>query len=218
MTAGGTEGRFIVLEGIDGSGTTTQRERLCSWLRGLGHTVHPTAEPSSGPVGKLIRSLLSAAAGPFDADAMALLFAADRRDHLMREIIPQLRAGAIVLSDRYVLSSLAYQTSSGVPRELVYTANYFGRAGQSALRTPDLTLFVEVSGEVAAQRRAQRAGTVEIYDDRATQERVAAAYRREADALIESGAPCQIIDGAGTPDEVEAALRRAITPLLARHS
>ena len=214
MTTPRIEGRFIVLEGIDGSGTTTQRERLSTWLRGLGYHVHPTAEPSGGPVGKLIRSLLSAAAGPFDADAMALLFAADRRDHLAREIDPQLAAGAIVLSDRYVLSSLAYQTSAGVPRELVYTANHHDRDGRSALRTPDLTLFVEVSGEVAARRRAQRAGTVEIYDDRATQERVAAAYRREADALIATGAHCAIIDGAGTPDEVEAALRAAITPIL----
>jgi thymidylate kinase len=102
-----------------------------------------------------------------------------------------------------------------VPRELVYTANFFGRDGKSALRTPDLTLFVEVSGEVAAQRRAQRAGVVEIYDDRATQERVAAAYRREAEALIAQGARCEIIDGCGTPDEVEAALRQSISRLLA---
>lgn len=210
-----TQGRFIVLEGIDGSGTTTQRERLVTWLRGLGHTVHPTAEPSQLPVGKLIRTLLNAEAGPFDADAMALLFAADRRDHIRREIDPRLADGQIVLSDRYVLSSLAYQTSAGVPRELVYTANFFGRDGKNAIRTPDLTLFVEVSGEVAAQRRAQRAGVVEIYDDRATQERVAAAYRREAEALIATGARCEIIDGCGTPDEVEAALRQSITKLLA---
>ena len=214
MITGIATGRFIVLEGIDGSGTTTQRERLSVWLRALGHTVHPTAEPSRGPVGKLIRSLLDAQAGPFDPDAMALLFAADRRDHLAREVLPELAKGTIVLSDRFVLSSLAYQTSAGVPRELVHTANFFGRDGKGALRMPDLTLFVEVSGEVAAQRRAQRAGTVEIYDDRETQERVAAAYRREADALIASGARCEIIDGSGTPDEVEAQLRQAISAIL----
>src|SRR5262249_6124956 len=119
-------GRFIVLEGIDGAGTTTQRERLAAWLRSLGRSVHPTAEPPSGPSRSLIRTVLNPASGPFDKHAMALLFAADRRDHLHREVEPQLAAGAIVLSDRYLLSSLAYQTAAGVPRELIYTANCFG--------------------------------------------------------------------------------------------
>jgi dTMP kinase len=204
-------GRFLVLEGIDGAGTTTQRERLAAWLRGRGQQVHTTAEPSKGPVGLLIRSLLAASAGPFDADAMALLFAADRRDHLAREVDPALAAGAIVLSDRYVLSSLAYQTAAGVPRTLVHTANFLSRGDAPAIRTPDLTLFVKVPVDIAAARRAQRAGTVEIYDDRPMQERVAAAYEREAQALFDSGAPCEVIDGSGSPDEVEALLRAAIT-------
>ncbi len=203
-------GRFIVLEGIDGAGTTTQRERLAAWLRGLSRVVHPTAEPSSGPLGKLLRSLLSPAAGAFDGDAMALLFAADRRDHLAREVLPQLQAGAIVLSDRYVLSSLAYQTAAGVSRELVYSANFGGKG----LYAPDLTLFVEVPVEVAAQRRAQRDAAVEIYDDRAMQERVAAAYRREAELLIAAGGRCEIIDGSGRPEEVEAVLRHSISRIL----
>jgi dTMP kinase len=209
--AGGRRGRFIVLEGVDGAGTTTQRERLGSWLASLGHAVHATAEPSVGPVGKLIRSLLNPDSGPFAPEAMALLFAADRRDHIAREIEPQLQAGAVVLSDRYVLSSLAYQTAAGVPRELVYSANF----GGSGLLIPDLTLLVEVTGEVSAQRRAKRAGAVEIYDDRLIQERVAAAYRRETELWIATGTgPAQIIDGTGTPDEVEDLLRSAIAPLL----
>jgi dTMP kinase len=203
-------GRFIVLEGIDGAGTTTQRERLATWLRGLGHTVRTTAEPSSGPLGKLIRGLLSPASGSCDADAMALLFAADRRDHLAREIEPQLQAGDVVLSDRYVLSSLAYQTAAGVSREFIYAANFGGRG----IREPDLTLFVEVPVDIAAERRARREGAVEIYDDRVIQERVAAAYRKEALALIATGRPCDIVDGQGTPEEVEAALRRSISQRL----
>lgn len=209
-----TAGRFIVLEGIDGAGTTTQRDRISSWLRGLGHLVHPTAEPSSGPVGKLIRSLLQTASGPFDADAMALLFAADRRDHLVREIEPQLAKGAIVLCDRYVLSSLAYQTATGVSRELVHHANFGGRAGGRAIRMPDLTLFIDVSVKVAAERRAQRAGAVEIYDDKGMQERVCAAYHREVQAYLTEGGRCEVIDGARSLDDVEFALRRAISACL----
>lgn len=207
---GAPRGLFIVLEGVDGAGTTTQRERLATWLSGLGYAVHCTAEPSSGPVGRLIRSLLSAQATPFDPDGMALLFAADRRDHIDREIRPQLARGAIVISDRFVLSSLAYQTSAGVPRDFVFDINH----GSRGLHEPDLTLFVQVPGTIAAQRRAARASEREIYDDLPVQERVAAAYAREAQALAARGRDCRAIDGTGTPDEVEALLRQAITPLL----
>lgn len=203
-------GRFIVLEGIDGAGTTTQRERLAGWLRGLGYDVHCTAEPSTGAVGRLIRSLLSAAATPFDADGMALLFAADRRDHIASEIRPHLERGAIVISDRFVLSSLAYQTSAGVGRDFVSQINH----GGTGLLQPDLTLFVQVPVAIAAERRARRASEKEIYDDLPVQERVAAAYAREAEGLAASGRDCRAIDGSGSPEEVEGLLRRAILPIL----
>ena len=81
-------GRFIVFEGIDGAGTTSQAGRLLARLRQLDLSAHLTAEPSKGPIGRLLRSLLGGAAAPVDPDAMALLFAADRRDHLAREIVP----------------------------------------------------------------------------------------------------------------------------------
>lgn len=203
-------GRFIVLEGIDGAGTTTQRERLAAWLAGLGYAVGCTAEPTSRPVGRLIRSLLSAQAEPFDPDAMALLFAADRRDHIAAEIRPQLARGVIVISDRYVLSSLAYQTSAGVPRDFVWQINH----GGSGLLEPDLTLFVQVPVAIAADRRSKRASTQEIYDDLPVQERVAAAYAREAEALAGRGRDCRFIDGSGSPEQVESLLRAAITPIL----
>ncbi len=206
---GGTDrpGRFLVLEGIDGAGTTSQRARLLDWLRGLGVPTHGTAEPSEGPIGRLIRSYLSAAAEPIEARAMALLFAADRRDHLQREIEPLLAAGTIVVCDRFVLSSLAYQTVAGVPREVVMQAN-------ADLRRPDLTLFFGLPVQVAAQRRAARASTVEIYDADTVQARVAAAYQHEAEALQAAGEPIVFIDASRTMPEVEAELRAAITPLL----
>ena len=205
--SGGRPGRFLVLEGIDGAGTTSQRERLLAWLRERGLRVHGTAEPSGGPIGRLIRSFLSAAAEPLEPRAMALLFAADRRDHLQREIEPLLAEGAIVVCDRYVLSSLAYQTVSGVARAVVAQAN-------ADIRRPDLTLFFGLPVQVAAQRRAERASTVEIYDADSVQARVAAAYEREAEALHSAGEPIAFIDASRTREEVEAALRAAITPLL----
>ena len=200
-------GRFIVLEGIDGAGTTSQTERLLVWLASHGQHVHRTAEPSGGPIGRLIRSFLSAAATPLDPRAMALLFAADRRDHLQREIEPLLEKGVIVLCDRYVLSSLAYQTVAGVPHAVVTQAN-------AEIRRPDLTLFFSLPVSVAAQRRFERASTVEIYDADSVQQRVAAAYEREARALQAAGESIVFIDASRTRDEVEAALRLAVTPLL----
>lgn len=200
---------FIVLEGIDGAGTTTQRSRLCERLRKLG-PVHATAEPSSGPIGTLIRSLLSAAATPIPPDAMALLFAADRRDHVAREVLPKLEADIPVVCDRYLLSSVAYQGAAGVSEQLIFEANF----GGAALLQPDLTILVQVPTSVAAARRAIRAGTVEIYDDDATQEQVAARYRAAAAHVSEHhGWKTVFIDGSGTQDEVEEAVCAAVEQL-----
>src|SRR5688572_29817595 len=107
-------GRLIVIEGIDASGSTTHGKLLMKALKLRGHDVLLTCEPTSGPVGSLIRQVLQkrvhvmAEHGPrtFSWSTMALLFAADRIDHLESEIIPALRAGTWVVSDRYDLSSL----------------------------------------------------------------------------------------------------------------
>lgn len=101
--------KFIVLEGIDGSGTTTQLSRVSAALRTLGHRVHETREPTGGRIGKLIREQLSDPSG-VSARCLALLFAADRIDHLDREILPALARGEVVVCDRYVMSSLVYQS------------------------------------------------------------------------------------------------------------
>ena len=81
-------GRFIAIEGIDGSGTTLQTRALADWLRGRGHDVVETREPSPGPIGRLVRERLSVEATPLDPAALALLFAADRLDHVAQEIEP----------------------------------------------------------------------------------------------------------------------------------
>ena len=107
-------GRFLVLEGIDGSGTTTQLDRALKYVRNRGFPAVATREPSTGPIGRLLREALLGRLGMpdgarMDGRTMALLFAADRIDHLQREIEPHLAAGTTVISDRYLLSSLAYQ-------------------------------------------------------------------------------------------------------------
>lgn len=200
-------GRLIVVEGIDGAGTTTQAERIGQLLRAMKLPVHVTREPSQGPIGVELRKIL-AGAYSLDPASVALLFAADRVDHLHREIVPRLQAGVHVVSDRYLLSSLAYQTLA-LDRETVLAFN-------RCARKPDLTLLLDVPVDVAARRRRARGGAAELYDDDDLQAQVAAAYRREAERLREAGEPIVVIDGSPEADTVFAACAEAVKTCLAR--
>jgi dTMP kinase len=198
---------FIVLEGIDGSGTTTQLDRLVAHLAARGRAAHATREPSTGPIGRLLRELLLGqhalpSGAPADGQAMALLFAADRRDHLRREIEPALERGADVVSDRYLMSSLAYQA---VEADRGWVAG-LGRG----LRLPDLTILLDVPVAVAAERRRAAGRVVERYDDDAVQTRVAESYRK----LAAEEPSALILDGSGTVAEVAAAIAAAVDRLI----
>src|ERR1017187_1840709 len=110
-----SKGRFVVLEGIDGAGTTTHVARLAERLRASRVPVRATREPSDGPIGTLVRQVLTGRivvpGGRAPAWAtMALLFAADRMDHVETEIEPFVASGGTMISDRYDASSLAYQS------------------------------------------------------------------------------------------------------------
>jgi dTMP kinase len=170
-----TPGRFIVLEGLDGAGTTTQLERLGTALRARGHRVLTTREPSDGPIGTLLRQALTGrlqlpqGRGPLTQETLGLLFAADRMDHLAAQVEPALEEGQVVLCDRYVLSSLAYQ---GKDLPMAWVAELNRRA-----RVPDLTLFVEVDVATAARRRAGRGGPEELFEAEAAQRKIAKRYR-----------------------------------------
>ena len=197
---------LVAVEGIDGAGTTTQAARLVEWLRSRGRAAHLTREPSTGAIGQELRRVLARAGEPLDPAAVALLFAADRVDHLRREIEPARRAGQVVVSDRYLLSSLAYQSLS-VPRGFVAQINRYAPA-------PELTLLVDVPVEVAAARRRARGGPEELFDALAVQRRVAEAYRAEAASLRAAGERIAVVDGTPPPDEVFAALAREVGALL----
>lgn len=181
-TKPGGAGAFLVLEGIDGSGTTTQGQQLVTALRERGVDARFTHEPSTGPVGQLLRRALSKQEGaPSDWKTLALLFAADRTDHLEREIEPALRAGAVVICDRYDLSSLSYQfasSSNGDASVLAWIRELNGCA-----RRPDCTFVLDVRPEVAAERRRQRGQTEELFEREALQARLAELYLR-AEQLV----------------------------------
>lgn len=195
-------GLLVAVEGIDGAGTTTQVRRLVEWLESSGRPALATREPSDGTLGALLRRVLRGEHERLDPAAVALLFAADRIDHLERTIRPALAGGKIVVSDRYVMSSLAYQ-SVELPRGFVAAAN--GRAEPAAL-----TLLVTVEASVAAARRRARGGPEELFDALAFQERVAAAYLDEAERARAAGEKVAIVDGTPPPDQVFAALARAV--------
>ncbi len=201
-------GFFLVFEGIDGAGTTSQQRWLCERLASLGYQVHKTAEPTGNPVGRLIRGVLRGEHAPFSAHALALLFAADRADHLAREIEPSLADGKIVVCDRYVLSSLAYQTFAGVPLDLVQQIN-------ATFRVPDLTVYFDLPVEVAAQRRAKRGQAQEIFEVDDFQRGVESLYRSQASTWLKSGRPIQFVDAARSFDEVSAQLETLVLPALA---
>jgi dTMP kinase len=205
-------GLLIVLEGLDGAGTTTQVERLAAALKAEGHCVLTTREPSDGPVGVLIRQALTGrvvlpGALPLAPETLALLYAADRTDHLRARVLPALEAGQVVLSDRSVLSSLAYQGAS-LPMEWVEAIN-------SHAIPADLTLFVQVSIEVAARRRAARGGPEELFDAEEKQRRISQQYEA---AIALRGAREHVvrIEGDASVEAVTAACLARVRELFAR--
>ena len=193
-------GRFIALEGLDGSGTTTQAARLVDALHERGRAVLRTQEPSHGPIGRLVREQLRRVDAPLDLDALALLFAADRRDHIVTEIEPALAGGQDVVCDRYVLSSFVYQGLASDPA-WVRTIN-------AHAPWPDLTLVLELPAREATLRVHARGGEREIFDALALQERVEAGYRA---ALAQPEVVNTVrIDARGSIDDVAAAVLAAV--------
>lgn len=203
-------GRFVVLEGLDGAGTTTQAARLAAALRRAGRRVVLTREPSGGPIGRLLRRALRGqlrmrAHSELSEAALALLFAADRVDHLASTIQPALAGGWVVVSDRYVLSSLAYQ---GRVLDLAWV-----EAINAQAPAPDLTLFLDVEPRTAAGRRARRGGRRERFEDARTQVAVAQAY----EAVVRRKARSHHIlrlDGEQPVDVVADQVRLAVASLL----
>ncbi|MFI5678489.1 dTMP kinase [Streptomyces cellulosae] len=149
-TAPLSTGFFIALEGGDGAGKSTQAEALAEWIRAKGHEVVLTREPGATPVGKRLRSiLLDVSSAGLSHRAEALLYAADRAEHVDTVVRPALERGAVVISDRYIDSSVAYQ---GAGRDLSPTE--IARINRWATNglVPHLTVLLDVSPEIARER------------------------------------------------------------------
>lgn len=208
------DGCFIVFEGIDGAGTSTQSARYASYLRNKRRRVHVTREPSDGPIGTQLRLALSGRVhlgAAHQPHCMALMFAADRFDHIDHEIQPHLRDGAVVICDRYDLSSIAYQTATARDEIRDTFEAWVRTLNRDAVR-PTATVVLEVDADEAERRRRDRSGALDLYEETALQEKLAALYR-DAERLLPDDRVIRI-DGNMSADEVERAIREALAPIV----
>jgi dTMP kinase len=186
-------GLFVTFEGIDRSGKTTQARLLCE---ALGDEALGVREPGGTPAGERVRELLKDAAVPLGAEAEALLFAATRAEIVAKVIRPALEEGRVVVSDRFLDSSLAYQGGArGLGVEEVERVNRFATGGL----VPDLTFLLEIDPAAAAERAGER----DRFEDEgaALQRAVLETYEQLVAAEPERW---RRIDATRTPDQVHA--------------
>jgi dTMP kinase len=199
-------GALIVIEGIDGSGSTTQSTMLMQWLARVGIPASFTSEPSTGPIGALLRRHLGRQIELGGPEAEALAFAADRMDHVTNEVEPALARGETVVADRYYLSSLAYQALS-------CDLDWLSEINGFALR-PDLTVFLSVPVDVGVARFSSRATRERFEEDRDQLAHIAEKYDEAMAALRQGGEEVRVIDGARSPAEVHADIVRLAADIL----
>ncbi|MDF2598643.1 MAG: thymidylate kinase [Methylobacterium brachiatum] len=210
------QGAFITFEGGEGAGKSTQVARLAATLRARsGRTVCVTREPGGSPRAEEIRAaLLGGVAKPYGPFAEALLFSAARIDHLDRLIRPALRRGEIVLCDRFIDSTRAYQGAAGGLDPAVIAALERVVVGPTR---PDLTLILDLPPEDGLARAAGRGAGTGQGADRFEAESLAFHTRlREAFLAIARAEPqrCAVIDAARDPDSVESAIRAIVASRL----
>lgn len=192
------KGVFIIIEGLDGSGKTTQAVLLTKKLS-ESYNVFCTAEPSNGKIGTFIRESCLYGEKRIPTEAEALLFAADRIEHLQNEIRLALDEGKLVICDRYIYSSLAYQGSAGLSLDWIKTIN--ARALQ-----PDVAFFIDVDPKRVLERLQRKKSVMETLE---TQQKVREVYLK----FVEKG-ELLIIDGDKPKDVVAEALYIKICDLL----
>ena len=190
-------GLFIVLEGIDGSGKTEQSRRLAEWLRERGRRTVETREPTDGEWGRRYRAWARGETGA-SPDEVLRFFVEDRREHVAQLIRPALAGGAVVVCDRYVASTLAYQAAQGLDRELLRE-----RLAETGFPEPDLVLWLRLPVAQALERLG--AAATERFEQRDFLERVDREY--QALGLLE-------VPASGTVEEVAAELQARVTSVL----
>jgi dTMP kinase len=199
-------GLFIALEGIDGSGKSTQVKLLTEKFIAAGNPVYATCEPTDGPIGKLLRTILK---GESTADerTIAALFAADRLDHLLNKangIVRKIEEGYAVITDRYYFSSYAYN-GTHTPLDWVIAANSLS----AGILKPDLNIFIDVSPEVSMQRINKNRNRKELYETAENLKNVRQKYFETFD-LLKHQEKIAVIDGNRAPEEIAGDIWKAV--------
>jgi dTMP kinase len=205
-----TRGRFVVLEGGDGSGKSTQARLLADWLRTGDINVIETFEPGAGAVGAVLRDVLLHGPAPVTPVAEALLMAADRAQHVATEIEPALARGDWVVCDRYVPSSLVYQGAvRGLGVDIVEQLSAVATGGLA----PDVVVLLDVSDAIADTRRNHESRA----DESDRLEREGSAFHASVRAAYRDLAPERgwiVVDADDDVDTVAALVRDTVAPLL----
>jgi len=149
MLANTYDGKLIALCGLDGSGKTTQSKLLLSWLTKKRIKASYTVEPTNEFIGRLIRKEILRASRKMPPECEGLIFAADRAYHIYEQVVPQLKKGLYLVSDRYVYSSIAYQGARGADIEWLWKINEFTVA-------PDLAIFIDVDTDSGIKRKGEK--------------------------------------------------------------
>jgi len=190
-------GKFIVFEGLDGSGKTTQIKRLSAYYAAHGIDCLVTKEPTDGPIGVLARSALHGSIS-LTTESLALLFAADRAEHVVRDIRPALEAGVNVLCDRFIYSNMAFQGME-VPMSTIASYN------ERAMIAPDLTIFIDTHPKECTRRILSARQNLEIYDGEKLAWQIRGRYL-ELFGLFGDKMPVVTIDGNRQESDVFAQL------------
>jgi dTMP kinase len=194
-------GAFICIEGLDGCGKTTQSRLLVRRLKRRGYDAVYTTEPSRGKIGRFIRKYFLHGEKRGSGIVEALLFAADRAEHVKEEVIPALDAGKVLVSDRYVYSSLAYQGATGLDLEWIAKIN------EHAIR-PDLAVFIDVEPGMVVKRLKTKKSVMENLE---TQEKVRKVYER----FVERGDLVEI-DGSRLKEKVAENILEIVVSFLGK--
>jgi dTMP kinase len=190
-------GLFIVIEGIDGTGKSTQARRLAEWFESQGREVVLSREPTDGPWGKKLRE--SAATGRLSPEDELQYFLNDRRQHVEGKIIPALAEGKVVILDRYYFSTMAYQGARGFdPAEI-------RRLNEAFAPLPDLLLILDLDVNTAHHRIGVRGDETNEFEKRESLERC-----REIFLSLKDEPFARLIDSNGSLDEVSERIRQMV--------
>lgn len=196
------KGKLIAIEGLDGSGATTQTKMIADYFKKnkINHLI--TQEPTSSAIGGLIKSQLTGDWNLTSPEALQLLFAADRANHLEKKIIPKLRKGTHVVTDRYFLSSVAYGSLDINDLDWLYKIN-------DQFIVPDLTILIKISAKTSHKRIKIQNG-MELFDNEAKLQKVWETYEK----IAKKYPNIKVIDGEKTEDEVFWEIKKIIGNLI----